>query len=93
MRKIGMKYKYFIWNVGGILFDVVQRLTYEDIANGLIEIDTAGWAEPWPVIRKRIWTGFEDIAQAMIKQGGGNALVVSHGMTIGTLCSLDLLRN
>ncbi|MDR1521644.1 MAG: phosphoglycerate mutase family protein [Streptococcaceae bacterium] len=64
-----------------------KNLTYETIANGLIEADTAGWAEPWQIIYERIWTGFEDIAHAVAKQGGGNALVVSHGMTIGTLCS------
>jgi len=65
-----------------------QNLTYEKLANALMEVDTANWAEPWPVICKRIWTGFEDIAHAMIKQGGGNALVVSHSVTIRTLCSL-----
>ena len=33
-------------------------------------------------------TGFESIAQDLEKQGGGNALVVSHGMTIATLAHL-----
>lgn len=36
----------------------------------------------------RILTGFESIAQDLEKQGGGNALVVSHGMTIATLAHL-----
>ena len=32
--------------------------------------------------------GFEAIAKEMEEQGGGNALVVSHGMTIGTIVYL-----
>ena len=37
---------------------------------------------------KRIREGFEAIAKEMEEQGGGNALVVSHGMTIGTIVYL-----
>lgn len=33
---------------------------------------------------KRIYEGFEAIALAVENAGGGNAIVVSHGMTIGT---------
>ena len=36
----------------------------------------------------RIKEGFEAIAKEMEEQGGGNALVVSHGMTIGTIVYL-----
>lgn len=66
-------------------------LSYEELANGLVEVDTAGWAEPWEVLRERILSGFTDIAQQLENQGGGKAIVVSHGMTIGTL--LWLLDN
>ncbi|MDR3156651.1 MAG: phosphoglycerate mutase family protein [Lactobacillales bacterium] len=86
----------------GVLFDGIlprtdayknakdlKNLTYQEIADGLIEIDTAGWAQPWSVISERILTGFENCVQAVANQGGGgNVLVVSHGMTIGTFCSL-----
>ncbi|WP_161951105.1 histidine phosphatase family protein, partial [Streptococcus suis] len=57
-------------------------------AAGIQEADTAGWAESWEVLSNRILTGFEAIAQDLEKQGGGNALVVSHGMTIATLAHL-----
>lgn len=40
------------------------------------------------VLSNRILTGFESIAQDLEKQGGGNALVVSQGMTIATLAHL-----
>ncbi|MDR2832691.1 MAG: phosphoglycerate mutase family protein [Streptococcaceae bacterium] len=65
-----------------------EEMDFETMANGILEVDTANWAEPWEVIRERILTGFEDIAYSIEKQGGGNALIVSHGLTIATFCSL-----
>ncbi|MGT2666423.1 histidine phosphatase family protein [Streptococcus rifensis] len=65
-----------------------RNLTYEEMANGIMEADTAGWAQPWDVIKERITSGFTDIAQKIEAQGGGNALVVCHGMTISTLVYL-----
>ncbi len=60
-----------------------KKLTLEELMNGLW--DTAGWAEPWDV-GKRIVV-FEEIKLKKLKlQGGGNVLVVSHSMTIGSLC-------
>ncbi len=58
------------------------------IREGLVEVDTAGWAEGWEKLSGRIWEGFEAIAKEMEANGGGNALVVSHGMTIGTIVYL-----
>lgn len=63
----------------------LEDISYEEIANSIVEVDTANWAEPWEVLSKRIYDGFEAIAQEIEAQGGGNAIVVSHGMTIGTL--------
>lgn len=65
-----------------------QDLTYEQMARGIEEADTAGWAESWEVIRDRIISGFTAIANKIEDQGGGNAFVVCHGMTISTLVSL-----
>ncbi|MDG4477582.1 histidine phosphatase family protein [Streptococcus parasuis] len=63
-------------------------MSFAEIAAGIQEADTAGWSESWEVLSNRILTGFESIAQDLEKQGGGNALVVSHGMTIATLAHL-----
>ncbi|MDR1605683.1 MAG: phosphoglycerate mutase family protein [Streptococcaceae bacterium] len=63
-------------------------LTYQDIANGLLEVDTAGWAEPWEVLSKRILDGFFDAAQKAEKLGAENIVIVSHGMTIATFIKL-----
>lgn len=62
----------------------LDDMPYPEIAQGIVEVDTANWAEPWEVLSKRIYDGFESMAQSIEKQGGGNAIVVCHGMTIGT---------
>lgn len=63
----------------------MAELTYPELAASLVEADSAGWAQPWEVIQERILSGFTAMAQAVQAQGGGNGLVVSHGMTISTL--------
>lgn len=63
----------------------LDDLTYPEIAGLLQEVDTASWAEPWEAIRERILAGFGQLARDLDKAGGGNALVVCHGMTISTL--------
>lgn len=63
----------------------LAELTYPEIAAGLCEADTAGWAEPWEVLRGRILEGFGEIAEQTSQSGGGRVLVICHGMTIATL--------
>ena len=65
-----------------------STMSFEDIANGIVQADTANWAESWEVLSGRILDGFSYIARKIERQGGGNALVVSHGMTIATLVDL-----
>lgn len=67
---------------------MISQITYEQLADAILVADTAGWAEPYEKIKTRISTGFEDIAQKVEKAGGGNALVVSHGMTISNFLNL-----
>ena len=59
-----------------------------EMAEGIVEVDTTGWAESWEKLSKRIKEGFEAIAKDLEAAGGGNAIVVSHGMTITTLIYL-----
>ena len=66
----------------------VHQLSYAELAEGLVEVDTAGWAENWEKLSGRIWEGFSAIAEELEAAGGGNALVVSHSMTIGTFAYL-----
>lgn len=61
-----------------------EEVTYPELAASIVEVDTANWAEPWQILSKRIYDGFEAMAQTVEQSGGGNAIIVSHGMTIGT---------
>lgn len=63
-------------------------VTFEEIANAIVGADTANWAEPYEVLKNRVWQGFEDMAKYREERGGGNVLVVSHGLTIAFMLSL-----
>ena len=67
---------------------MITEITYEQLADAIMEADTAGWAEPYEKIKEWITTGFEDIAQKVEKAGGGDALIVSHGMTISNFLNI-----
>jgi probable phosphoglycerate mutase len=66
----------------------VTKPTDEELANALYQIDTAGWAEPWEVLRGRILEGFYAIAKEAEDLGAENIIIVDHGMTIGTFVKL-----
>lgn len=68
--------------------DDFHHLSLMELAEGIVEVDTAGWAESWETLRDRILEGLTAIAKDVESQGGGNAIVVSHGMTISTLIYL-----
>lgn len=76
----------------GILPRIFQKntaeLSYQEMAEGIYEADTAGWAETWEQLSGRILEGFASIAKQVEAGGGGDVLIVSHGMTIGTFLSL-----
>ncbi|WP_159721726.1 histidine phosphatase family protein [Enterococcus sp. CSURQ0835] len=63
-------------------------VTFQEIADAVYNADTANWAETYEKLRSRVWEGFEDIAQRREKDGGGNVLIVSHGLTIAFLLNL-----
>jgi phosphoglycerate mutase len=65
-----------------------HQLSLMELAEGIVEVDTTGWAESWSALSGRIKEGFEAIAKEVEAAGGGNAMVVSHGMTISTLIYL-----
>ena len=50
--------------------DHVHQLSYAELAEGLVEVDTAGWAEGWAKLSGRIKEGFETIAKEMEEHGG-----------------------
>ena len=67
-----------------------KKLSLQELADGLVEVDTAGWSETWEQLSGCILEGFAAIAKDVESSSGGNALVVSHSMTIGTFaCLID----
>ncbi|MDU1934603.1 MAG: histidine phosphatase family protein, partial [Streptococcus thermophilus] len=40
----------------------IHDVTYPELAQSILDVDTAGWAESWEVLRKRIIEGFTAIA-------------------------------
>jgi len=66
----------------------IHDVTYPELAQSILDVDTAGWAESWEVLRKRIIEGFTTIAEDLERSGGGDAFVVSHNMTIATFAWL-----
>lgn len=62
----------------------VRELTYPELVEGIKELDTTGWAETWEELSTRIVAGFRAIGEKIQASGGGNAVVVSHGLTIAT---------
>ncbi|MFD2729816.1 histidine phosphatase family protein [Enterococcus camelliae] len=67
---------------------IAHHVTFEDICNAIYAADTANWAETYQELSTRVWSGFEDIAHRVEKNGGGKAVVVSHGLTISFLMHL-----
>ncbi|PZL70660.1 histidine phosphatase family protein [Enterococcus plantarum] len=67
---------------------MTNSISYKELADAIITADTANWAEPYDKIRDRVWSGFKDIAYHREKHGGGNVMIVSHGLTISFLMSL-----
>lgn len=68
--------------------DNYKDLTLAELADGIYEVDSAGWAEPWSVLSKRIVDGFTKIAEEVQAAGQESAVVVSHSMTIGSFVNL-----
>jgi len=65
----------------------------EKIMNAVSEIDPSGEAESYEELNKRAFSEFEAIADEAYKNGGGDVLVVSHGITMGTiLAQIDVSK-
>ncbi|WP_248621685.1 histidine phosphatase family protein [Enterococcus cecorum] len=67
---------------------IANQVSYKEICEAIYEADTANWAETYDELKNRVLTGFEDVAYRVEKQGGGKALIVSHGLTIAFLMHL-----
>ena len=66
------------------------KSTMKDIIDGIHRADKTGGAETFQQVSDRMTNTITEIARRAQKQGGGNVLIVSHGMAIITL--LDSLN-
>lgn len=64
-----------------------QRVTIEQSLEKLQKLDDTGMAETYPAVRNRMQQELTKVAKKQADQGGGNVLLVSHGMAIGALIS------
>lgn len=77
---------------GKTLEEWKATMTPESFANGVAELDKGrdpenlNWpAEDYHTITTRLKAGMDDIVKAVEKEGGGNVLIVSHGLSISAL--------
>lgn len=58
------------------------NITLEKMMNAIAAVEQSGEAEDYQTVKKRMQTSLKTIAESAKAQGGGNVLVVSHGMAI-----------
>lgn len=58
-----------------------------EMLGALKKIDKSGMSEEWDTVKKRMQKELKSIAEETAKEGGGNVLVVAHGMSILSMIS------
>ncbi|MFD3449031.1 histidine phosphatase family protein [Microbacteriaceae bacterium 4G12] len=68
--------------------DELMRFSIEEIVNFIATADDTKQAEDWKTFSRRIKKELDKISEETVKNGGGNVLVVSHGITITSLVDM-----
>ena len=58
------------------------NITIDKMMNALAAVDTSGDSEDYQTVKTRMQDSLKTIAQTTQENGGGNVLIVSHGMAI-----------
>lgn len=58
------------------------KITIDKMMNALAAVDTSGDSEDYHAVKTRMQNALKDIAESTKQAGGGNVLIVSHGMAI-----------
>lgn len=61
--------------------------TWSWLANAHFNADKSGYAESAEMVKERMTKAIKEIAEDQSQKGGGNVLVVSHGMSINIMLS------
>ncbi|SFC41170.1 probable phosphoglycerate mutase [Bacillus sp. 491mf] len=64
------------------------RFSIEEIVNFIVQADDTKQAEDWKTFSTRIKRELDNISEETAQNGGGNVLVVSHGITITSLVDM-----
>jgi len=65
----------------------VGKDMWEKSADLIKKIDTSGMAEDGATIKARMQKRLREVAELQAKRGGGNVLLVAHGMSINIMLS------
>lgn len=68
--------------------DEIMRFSIEEIVNFIATADDTKQAEDWKTFSTRIKRELDKISKETAQNGGGNVLVVSHGITITALVEM-----
>lgn len=68
--------------------EVFQKIQLQGLADTIASLDDTHQAEDWQTIKGRLSSELKHIAETVEAQGGGNVLIVSHGLTINTLIAI-----
>lgn len=63
------------------------KATVPEMLSALKKIDKSGMSEEWETVKKRMQEELTEIAEKTSADGGGNVLVVAHGMSILAMIS------
>ncbi|WP_243522669.1 histidine phosphatase family protein [Bacillus pseudomycoides] len=66
----------------------LMKFSMKEITNFIVEADSTKQAENWEVFSTRIKKEIDKISEDTAKNGGGNVLVVSHGLMITALVEM-----
>lgn len=76
------------------LMSDTKNFSLETSANTIAKLDETKQAEDWKTISSRVKSAIDKISEETADKGGGNVLVVSHGLTINALIEdLDPSKN
>lgn len=59
-----------------------EKLAVEEMVDALKSFDQSGMAEDYAMLKNRTFAGLQEVAKKTQEKGGGNVLIVTHGMVL-----------
>lgn len=64
-----------------------EKYSYKSLYNYVFNKDRTGTMVSWEILYNKILNGFNDVVNYATKNNYNNIIIISHGMTIGTILS------